>query len=333
MLIYEEFMARSSTRLALKKGGNFMGMMNVLMQLRKVCNHPDLFEPRAIVTPFVVDPIILNIASCVPDAIANDSPFHAIDGCILSPLWSGSRGQPSTESALRHDPIESQELLELEHSLSDPTNFGIEGLIEDYATAPDALKVLVRQVYEKRHNDKAQNMAFLNSVNSSRCRRRPFAYHRRLLNACHVPGYPFCTNGTDYLSTPELLLAMRKSQNERSQDLSLLIKRFVFCVPKAGPTALGMCCKLSASSKAKEKEFQEMLLEPTTELLRPFREASARLSSDFPDKKLIQFDSGKLQTLAVLLRERKRGGHKVLIFTQMGKMVRRICALEIYEFL
>ena len=33
--LYEEFMARSSTRAALA-GGNFMGMMNVLMQLRKV---------------------------------------------------------------------------------------------------------------------------------------------------------------------------------------------------------------------------------------------------------------------------------------------------------
>lgn len=33
--LYEEFMARSSTRAALQ-GGNFMGMMNILMQLRKV---------------------------------------------------------------------------------------------------------------------------------------------------------------------------------------------------------------------------------------------------------------------------------------------------------
>ena len=40
MYLYEEFMARSSTRQALKKSGNFMAMMNVLMQLRKVCNHP-----------------------------------------------------------------------------------------------------------------------------------------------------------------------------------------------------------------------------------------------------------------------------------------------------
>ena len=34
-------------------GANYMGMMNILMQLRKVCNHPDLFEPRPITSPFV----------------------------------------------------------------------------------------------------------------------------------------------------------------------------------------------------------------------------------------------------------------------------------------
>ncbi len=34
--LYEEFMSRSSTRVALESGGNFVGMMNVLMQLRKV---------------------------------------------------------------------------------------------------------------------------------------------------------------------------------------------------------------------------------------------------------------------------------------------------------
>ncbi len=34
--LYEEFMSRSSTRMALESVGNFLGMMNVLMQLRKV---------------------------------------------------------------------------------------------------------------------------------------------------------------------------------------------------------------------------------------------------------------------------------------------------------
>ena len=50
-------------------------------------------------------------------------------------------------------------------------------------------------------------------------------------------------------------------------------------------------------------------------------DASIRQRIFFPDRKLVQYDSGKLQTLCRLLRERKAGGHKCLIFTQMSKML------------
>jgi len=33
---------------------DFFSIMNVLMQLRKVCNHPDLFEARTIESPFIM---------------------------------------------------------------------------------------------------------------------------------------------------------------------------------------------------------------------------------------------------------------------------------------
>lgn len=50
-LLYEEYMASSVARSALSTG-SYVGLMNCLMQLRKVCNHPDLFEPRPIVSAF-----------------------------------------------------------------------------------------------------------------------------------------------------------------------------------------------------------------------------------------------------------------------------------------
>ncbi|CAI5738878.1 unnamed protein product [Peronospora destructor] len=54
--LYEDFISHSATRRAMfdrgkGRGANFMSMMNVLMQLRKVCNHPDLFKPRPIASP------------------------------------------------------------------------------------------------------------------------------------------------------------------------------------------------------------------------------------------------------------------------------------------
>ena len=44
-------------------------------------------------------------------------------------------------------------------------------------------------------------------------------------------------------------------------------------------------------------------------------------ASVHPDKRLVQWDCGKFQTLAVLLHRLKAGGHKALIFTQMTKML------------
>ena len=46
-----------------------------------------------------------------------------------------------------------------------------------------------------------------------------------------------------------------------------------------------------------------------------------RFAVQAPDTRLIQYDCGKLQILANLLRTLQAGGHRVLIFTQMTKML------------
>ena len=75
--LYEEYMSRSSTRATIDSGG-FMSMMNVLMQLRKVCNHPDLFEPRPIQSPLHVDGINFGLAKCMlPPCARPISPSEA----------------------------------------------------------------------------------------------------------------------------------------------------------------------------------------------------------------------------------------------------------------
>lgn len=46
-----------------------------------------------------------------------------------------------------------------------------------------------------------------------------------------------------------------------------------------------------------------------------------RLTIQFPDKRLLQYDCGKLQALDKLLRKLQAGGHRALIFTQMTKVL------------
>lgn len=41
----------------------------------------------------------------------------------------------------------------------------------------------------------------------------------------------------------------------------------------------------------------------------------------FPEKRLVEYDCGKLQTLAALLVRLRGGGHRCLIFTQMSRML------------
>jgi E1A-binding protein p400 len=82
--LYEEFMSRSSTR-SLMTGGNYMGMMNILMQLRKCCNHPDLFEVRSIISPFVLPGLHYNPGFLVTRAMERD-PLNSIDKFWLNCL-------------------------------------------------------------------------------------------------------------------------------------------------------------------------------------------------------------------------------------------------------
>lgn len=319
MFIYEEFLSRSSTRHALKKGGNFLGMMNVLMQLRKVCNHPDLFEPRSVLTPFVTDRIRLRVPSC---AISSRWKAEQASPHLLRPLWCGSNGLPSLEAALRHDAIESDELVRLEASLDmeqvcSQDVFDVVSL-QDKTPAP--LLDLLRSLNDAKRRERKHNVKFLNGLSSRRCRSAPFPYSHRVQELLALRSN---RTGSDdsAIASPAALLAMRRSLLQRAGDVEELIKNFVFCVPKADSQSPVLDSGTRQAPGVSESVLEDALLQPVQEALLPFRKAHARLSSFFPDRKLVQFDAGKLQTLAELLRELKRGGHRALIFTQMSKML------------
>ncbi|GAB6030179.1 hypothetical protein CHUAL_005855 [Chamberlinius hualienensis] len=82
--LYEDFMGQAKTKETLANG-NFMSVINVLMQLRKVCNHPNLFESRPIVSPFQMESISYTTASIVTRALEYD-PFKHIDLSTLNML-------------------------------------------------------------------------------------------------------------------------------------------------------------------------------------------------------------------------------------------------------
>ena len=64
--------------------------------------------------------------------------------------------------------------------------------------------------------------------------------------------------------------------------------------------------------------IQQQLLTPLNTI---YYNTHKRTQLFFPDKRLIQFDCGKLQALDKLLRKLKSGKHRCLIFTQMSSML------------
>lgn len=301
-----------------------MGMMNVLMQLRKVCNHPDLFEPRSVVTPFVVDPIGISLPSCVFALGIASHPLCRVSEQLTLPLWCGSTSEPDLDAACRHDTIEAGGLAELGeillHERFCQTSRAFEAPFSCDECLPPALCDLLSRLHQKAWSEDEAKLKFFSNTNKRRCHAPPFAYPHRLIESLKVVNDCSANSTHDALSSPAALLAARRSQQQRANDIDDLVKKFVFCVPKAGAQS-PRAPSDSRNSLISEKIFDSLLREPAEEAMRPFRTAQARLSSFFPDKKLIQYDAGKLQTLAELLRELKRGGHRVLIFTQMSKML------------
>ncbi|RZB39782.1 helicase domino, partial [Asbolus verrucosus] len=62
--LYDDYMSRAKTRETLASG-NLLSVINVLMQLRKVCNHPNLFEVRPTISPFLCDGIVVHTPSLI----------------------------------------------------------------------------------------------------------------------------------------------------------------------------------------------------------------------------------------------------------------------------
>lgn len=79
--LYDDFMSRAKTKETLASG-NLLSVINVLMQLRKVCNHPNMFETRPTVSPFRMDGIDLRIPSSVYNILDYDPDKHVALGFL-----------------------------------------------------------------------------------------------------------------------------------------------------------------------------------------------------------------------------------------------------------
>ena len=107
--LYEEYMASSDTRGTLASG-NLLGIMNCLMQLRKVCNHPDLFAGRPIISAFDTQrleprlPALLLRSAPQPGLPDPAASWMAAAGLLLCPEGAAPFEQEQRSLALQPTP-------------------------------------------------------------------------------------------------------------------------------------------------------------------------------------------------------------------------------------
>ncbi|KAL5339277.1 SNF2 family N-terminal domain-containing protein [Aspergillus crustosus] len=316
--LYDGFMSRAQTKETLASG-NYLSIINCLMQLRKVCNHPDLFETRPISTSFAMSRSVVNEFEIkellVRRRLLYEHPLEKLDFDFLN-LVPISREDISRRLAddsariMAYAPFKA-----LRERQYHRTNWQMKF---NGSTVQSTLEVLENDLRKRRMAELERSLYF----ESKRHGRRP-VYGSSLIEFLTADSKQRPTaNGplrkrsyAEWLSGQSSVLAsMIMSLEERSRVMDGYVQRFA-CVT---PAAVAAGVTEAALTPVSTRHLTNKERFPPHD---PFHEAQMRLSIAFPDKRLLQYDCGKLQRLDKLLRDLKAGGHRALIFTQMTKML------------
>uniref|UniRef100_A0A8C6LQG1 Snf2-related CREBBP activator protein n=1 Tax=Nothobranchius furzeri TaxID=105023 RepID=A0A8C6LQG1_NOTFU len=163
---------------------------------------------------------------------------------------------------------------------------------------------------------------FICQVNERRCGAKP-VYGREVLDfLTFLPGPDPSPAMNNHWFQSSALSGAINGIEERLELLSEIIDRFVFAIPPVEAPRISMhCCHPSPSLSHKQAVFSSVLSAQVAPLTCSLHRIHCNMRTQFPDLRLIQYDCGKLQTLHTLLRKLKSGGHRVLIFTQMTRML------------
>ena len=322
--LYEDYMSLSETRDKIKTGGA-LNLLNILMQLRKVCNHPDLFELRPILSPLATPPLRILLPSLLfihalsrgyvsgvtrdkfeliqrvgLDLISEVTTHLTAFGSFRANSLSVSRSDFSPDSfPHKHAPLPSYLSTESNMLLGDRT-------------------LLQLQSYNKESERQellhASRLEYMFSVSSVRLN-RPLFYGADLIDSLTLRSR----------ATPSSLPgALSHLTDPLSENNCYTISTFSIYIPSILPHTAQL-----VTTSALDTAWCYETTEEQCYLRRRVR-ASIGCSWDrflsygqlqFPETRLVQFDCGKLQVMDRLLYQLKTEGHRVIVFTQMSRML------------
>jgi helicase SWR1 len=313
--LYDEFMDRASTKEALSSGG-YLGVVNTLMQLRKVCNHPDLFEVRPVRTSFAMDPVV--------------GDYEPIELLVRKRLLAEKDERMNMEALnLRMTDNEnlSAWVCETRQRLdaSDRLPYAIEPVSTKkgkQSSGPPIDTLTVEGWLKYRAwNEKQKSISRWRSLrdkNRFRCSAKPIYGSTLLWMLSDIPNvlHPLSLPSTrphwfgEHDPPASQLVA---SLTDRSRILEPVVNLYAVIPPNVVARDLSRYALPGFTPLS-----HPALTEPAFDTL---HQSTVKLQIAFPDSSLLQYDCGKLQTLYTMLRDLKAGGHRVLIFTQMTRVL------------
>ncbi|KAF2483782.1 SNF2 family N-terminal domain-containing protein [Neohortaea acidophila] len=327
--LYQEYMGLAETKRQLTQS-NVGNAGKVLLSLRRVCNHPDLFDPRPIQTS-------LGMAT---SAASDFAPTERIIRALLGVREDAPISMTAHEARRKYIVKRARQLngtvqlrndvrqLELEverESPPDPSTFGGCQALQRLKLRQQRLEKL-RSCIRTSERDSAATPIYgsdlreLVTVHQDRVYRFTAKDIRGRVISRHLRGWPALgryplkfelDHASDWkISQTSMLQRSTQTVESYAEAMQETIVKFAFCTPVVTAPVLDYLVPPRTQDKLRSSEAYPEAIDWA-------HEARIRTSIVFPDARLLVYDAGKLQRLSRLLRELQSRGSRSLIFTQM----------------
>lgn len=323
--LYQDYMGLAETKASLAKG-NGVQAGAVLLSLRRVCNHPDLFDPRPIQTSFAMETSPVELYDIKEQLVRQllGAPRE-----MPTKLLIAAREERKRETVQRARRLDATSLLQRQVG-------EVEKLVADTDFDPSTVtgsRALQRfQIRQRRLNQlrtciRATETSFGETPVYGSDLRQLITINRHAPYTCNsrwqpggrgLRGWPTTGKRPLLLEHPIDWTLLKDSRlqsdiatyDSHAERMKETLIRFTFVPPSVTVPILDY---------AISPKMQENLRKsPGYPIDSDFgHEARVRASIAFPDSRLLIYDSGKLQRLTYLLRELQSKGSRSLIFTQM----------------
>ena len=331
--LYQEYMGLADTRRSLTQG-NAVSAGKVLLSLRRVCNHPDLFDPRPIQTSFAMESSVAEMFSGVEGVIrrllgVGEEISHRLivvknEGKRKTTLRKAAQLSASTRLE-KEAKDEEAAIKSFTESDPDPSTIAGSQALQKLKMRQERLAQLrlgIQTSKDSFHANPAYgcDLRELVTFQTGRPYRIVAKDIRGRVLARPLRGWPALGQRplrfeTDHVS--DWLLSKTSQLQESVQTTQTYAKmqhdnivRFAFCTPAATAPMINYAIPPRTQDVIRASNSYPVKGDYA-------HEARTRSAIAFPDSRLLIYDAGKLQRLQRLLRDLQSRGSRSLIFTQM----------------